>query len=188
MWLHAVSDSRAEFIHPSSGPNGPSRDLRSQLISCNSLKPRACVGKMQPSVLEGNLPAIRCTGEKISGGWLHWKGFCTKSAWGCGGSKSKSSAVQVPSPQQGSALGPLAWAEISPERAARAGLLQPGALGTSPYPVGASQLCESCSSSSPMLSARHVLDVDGHGKDVQCPAQGPPVHLLALSQGAWLAL
>lgn len=102
--MQCQAQTRAEFIHPSSGPNGPFRGLCSQLTSCNSLKPRACVGKMQPSVLEGNLPAIRCTREKISGGWLHWKGFCAKSAWGCGGSKSKSSAVQVPSPQQGSAL------------------------------------------------------------------------------------
>lgn len=42
------------------------------------------------------------------------------------------------------------------------GLLHPGGLGTSDV----SQLCGSCSSSSPILSARHVLDVDGHGKDV----------------------
>lgn len=53
------------------------------------------------------------------------------------------------------------------------GLLQPGALGTSAIPAGVSQLCGSCQSSSPMLSARHLLDEDAHGKDVQCPARCP---------------
>lgn len=113
--LQCQAQTRAEFIHPSSDPSDSSRVVCSQLISCNSLKPHACMGKMQPSVLEGNLTCQEVYWRKYQQWWLHWKGFCAKSAWGYGGNTSRSSAVQVPFPQQGSALGPLTWAEMSPK-------------------------------------------------------------------------
>ena len=53
MQCHA--QARAELIHPNSDPNGPSRSLRSQLISRNSIKAHMYVEMMQPLLLEGNL-------------------------------------------------------------------------------------------------------------------------------------
>lgn len=54
---------------------------------------QACVGKRQPSVLDGNLTCQQYTGDDTSSGRLHWKGFCAKSSWGSAGSTARSSAA-----------------------------------------------------------------------------------------------
>lgn len=97
------------------------------------------------------LPANRRTGEvKVNGGGLHWKGL----GYGRRKSGSSDSSRSPPCNRAHARATPLGRSVT--RAAARAGLLQPGALGTSATLVSASQGCGSCSGSSPMPSAEPI--------------------------------
>lgn len=178
--MRCQAQTRAEFIHPSSDPSGSARVLCSQLISCNSLKPHACMGKMQPSVLEGNLTCQQVYWRKYQQWVVVLEGVLCKECLGLWRKHIKEFSSPGPLHTTGLSTGATRLGRNVTKVATGGGLLQPGGLGTSATLVGASQLCGSCSSSSPCQTWI------GRGWPWECPAQCPLRtlrHLLSPSPG-----
>lgn len=113
----------AELIHPCSDPVAlPGFSATAPPLQFT----QAFMGKRQPSVLEGNLTCQQCTGDNTSSVWLHWKGFCAKSAWGSGRSTPRSSAAHSRAQPGAAHLG----RDVT-KVAACGELLQPGGLCSS---------------------------------------------------------